>query len=301
MKVFFYFIGTFRLTKKGPFKQLFSMHAFIRKDGKLKQIPLVFILMSRRTAKDYKEVFKAVLEIMGGRVNVQEIVSDFELAIWRGVEEVFPNVKMSGCAFHWTQAVFRKLKKIGLAGLYKKNLIVKLLLKKVMTLHLLPAKKIKNSFRLLQRESRGLVISALHKKLMSEFFKYVKKQWVEGNEWVPSKWSVFNKAIRTNNDAEGWHNRINSRSRQAGINLCELIEVLYEEAEFIPLQVKLLCQKKTIRLQKKKSRTIQAKLFQYWQQYIDKEIRTMDLLEKCCLLYMEHNELRYGKDPDDEK
>lgn len=49
--MFFYFIGTFRLTKKGPFKQLFSLHAFIRKDGEIKQIPLVLILMSRRMEK----------------------------------------------------------------------------------------------------------------------------------------------------------------------------------------------------------------------------------------------------------
>lgn len=52
---------------------------------------------------------------------IKEVVSDYERAIRRGVEDVFKSARMYGCAFHWTQAVFRNLKKIGMVQLYSKR------------------------------------------------------------------------------------------------------------------------------------------------------------------------------------
>ena len=47
-----YLDGTFKVVKK-PFVQLFSIQAFLREDEAMKQVPLVFILMSRRKTKRY--------------------------------------------------------------------------------------------------------------------------------------------------------------------------------------------------------------------------------------------------------
>lgn len=54
-----YVDGTFKVLRpKDPFMQLFSIHAFIKKDGNSKQVPLAFVFMSKRRKKDYKKVLK---------------------------------------------------------------------------------------------------------------------------------------------------------------------------------------------------------------------------------------------------
>lgn len=54
--------------------------------------------------------------------------------------------------------------------------------------------------------------------------------------------------IRTNNDVEGWHYRINYGQR-SGVNMLKLLLILYEEANLIPLQSKLLSQGHVLRAQ----------------------------------------------------
>jgi hypothetical protein len=113
--------GTFDASKK-PFSQLFSLHAFIRKGDSVKQVPLFFALMSSKRAKDYKAVLDTLLNLLPVEPNVEEFVSDFEQAIWLAVRQSFNGrVKMSGCYFHWSQVVWRKLVNIGLGPAYRKK------------------------------------------------------------------------------------------------------------------------------------------------------------------------------------
>ena len=51
---------------------------------------------------------------------------------------MFPKTDMIGCALHWTRAIYRRLKKIGLNRLYKSNAEVASLLGTVMCLSLIP-------------------------------------------------------------------------------------------------------------------------------------------------------------------
>lgn len=47
-----YLDATFRVVSR-PFYQLFSIHAFLKQEEAMKQVPLMYILMSKRRKQDY--------------------------------------------------------------------------------------------------------------------------------------------------------------------------------------------------------------------------------------------------------
>ena len=106
-----YMDGTFKLCRQ-PFSQLLTVNAFVKKDDHVKQVPLVFVLMSGRKKGDYKAVLKAILTILRSQPKVTKFTLDFEKAAWSAIRQVLSHVKMMGCSFHFTQALWRKVSAI---------------------------------------------------------------------------------------------------------------------------------------------------------------------------------------------
>lgn len=107
---------------------------------------------------------------------LEEIVADFERACWRAVEDVFPNVSILGCGFHFTQAVFRNLKRFGLVPLYQSNLSVRYFLRCCMCLHLIQHQTISDVFDRLLEEAKKLNLEPSHQANLDKFLKYMDSQ-----------------------------------------------------------------------------------------------------------------------------
>ncbi|XP_060569423.1 uncharacterized protein LOC132727853 [Ruditapes philippinarum] len=99
--------GTFKVVRR-PFYQLMSVHAFVKSGEHVKQVPLVFVLMSRRRKEDYVEVFSRLKEKLGDPM-VEWFMLDYEAAAWQAIRQTFPNTIVKGCVFHWLQRVYRKV------------------------------------------------------------------------------------------------------------------------------------------------------------------------------------------------
>ena len=96
--------------------------------------------------------------------------------------------------------------------------------------------------------------------------------------------------IRTNNHAEGWHCRVNTKGA-AGMNFYDLIVLLYQEADLVPLTVDMLCAN-NLRVRISKSNAdLQANVNNLWERYQpedgEKTMRTSALcwlnLQKCTI------------------
>lgn len=111
-------------------------------------------------------------------------------------------------------------------------------------------------------------------------------QWIRNPTFPIKSWSVFMLSVRTNNDLEGWHNRINSRVNRTGkIPFYLLLVELYSEAKNIPLIARLLSEGKMERINRKKYNNLNGKLFKAWEDYNNRVITTTQLLRACASLY----------------
>ena len=107
------------------------------------------------------------------------------------------------------------------------------------------------------------------------FSTTLKTNWIKSDApYPPSTWSVFLQAIRTNNDAEGWHNRLTKRADKWGVNFHELIPLLFKRSPLIEVKIKLLSQAATIRAARQIHSSLQGKLLGIWDLYVNKQIST---------------------------
>ena len=271
-----YVDGTFKVVR-APFTQLASIHAFIKKDGQLKQIPLCFIYMSRRKTKDYCVVLRKVIEVLPRPPAVSQVVSDFERAFWKATAKVLPWVKQRGCAFHWGQAIWRQIQQRGLATAYMTQHGVYSYCKKLLALPFLPATSIATVFDQLEAKANSPELQSL--------VTYIRGTWIDSRLWPPTAWSVYGQPVRTNNDVEGWHHRLNRKAGNNGLNMYLLFELLQQEAEIAELNVRLLSDRKVRRPQWKSTVRARTKLNRYWQEYEDGSRSVSRLLQACARLY----------------
>ncbi|XP_062586242.1 uncharacterized protein LOC134247857 [Saccostrea cucullata] len=147
----------------------------------------------------------------------------------------------------------------------------------VLALPFLPPEHIEDTFHQLDaRAPRALV----------PVMDYVYRTWITSTVFKIDSWSIFMTAIRTNNDVEGWHNRLNSAVAVRGpVPFYSLIQELYRESKDIPLQLRLVTEGKLQRYQRKQSRHVQGKVFKFWNKYCEREISASRLLKECAAIY----------------
>lgn len=164
----------------------------------------------------------------------------------------------------------------GMKTAYQHQDVVRQYIKELMALPNLPPTHIAPAFNRL-RDARP---DTAHNESMTKLLAYLQKTWIESRMCPPASWSTYKRAVRTNNDVEGWHARLNSRT-EGNPNLYVLVRRLYEEAEDLPIQVRMVAQGQVLRRTSTVAKSKAAALFRLWQQYDDKEIRTSAFLREC--------------------
>ena len=272
-----YLDATFKLIKK-PFYQLFTINAFIRSGSSIKQIPLVMVIMSRRKKRDYKKVLQSILRMLPHAPRLKRTVLDFEQALWRALKHILPDAEHKGCAFHYSQAVWRKAQNLGLSTAYNEDAGTNKFIRRILALALLPATHIISLFNQMKTEAT----TGKLKKL----WKYVNKIWIQGigMPWSIRDWSCYYLPIRTNNDLEGWHRALNTKGRSK-CSFYLLVKLLHEESNLVPLQTRLVNDNKLTRRRKKSSEKMDEKLFHHWADFEEGKISAKKLHKLLCYVY----------------
>ena len=108
---------------------------------------------------------------------------------------------------------------------------------------------------------------------------------MDSSTWTPSTWSVFNSSIRTNNDVEGWHRRLNTKASRPGVPMYQLIPLLHREAQLVNLQMGLVKEGKMCRNQRRATQQVQGRIFKLWDRYLAGGMKTLGLLAACSYLH----------------
>ena len=263
-----YVDATFKVVK-APFTQLWTIHAFAKVDGNAKQLPLVFVLMSGKRQKDYRYVLRALQQELkrrygdGASFLLDTVVADFEAAVWQAFNQEFPGVEINGCAFHWGQAVFRKVQELGMQQAYNNDPALHRYCKQLLALPYLPHQKIDSTLQELEAEA---TTEGQH-----NLCAYIRHTWLENTLWPPTRWAVFYRFVRTNNDVEGWHRRLNSKATRGQLNLYLLLQLLSREAALVDVNLILLRESAIIRRQRRVARNTTGRLFTIWDRLIARE------------------------------
>ena len=112
--------GTFT-SAPNQFVQLYSIHGVL--NGSV--YPFVYTLMTKRTQAMYSAVLRSLIQSARDMFNVdlapRSVSTDFEKASINALEEVFPNVDVTGCHFHLGQSVLRKVNELGFKTTYQRD------------------------------------------------------------------------------------------------------------------------------------------------------------------------------------
>ena len=115
---------------------------------------------------------------------------------------------------------------------------------------------------------------------LRKLIDYIQDNWVHTTKWPTSNWSVYNRSIRTNNDCEGWHRRVNSKVIRHHLPSYQLVEFLHQEATLVTLQAQLVAEDKLKRDQRSHYKNQQGKIFDLWDRYQAKKLDVNNLFRE---------------------
>ncbi|CAG2204085.1 unnamed protein product [Mytilus edulis] len=107
---------------------------------------------------------------------------------------------------------------------------------------------------------------------MYRLLTYIQRRWIDSTIFPISAWTVFGQPIRTNNDVEGWHNRLNRKAKGASLHLYVMLKVLSDEARYLPMQIQLVSEHKLTRYQRAATKRSQSKLMELWDSYRSQQL-----------------------------
>jgi len=121
---------------------------------------------------------------------------------------------------------------------------------------------------------------------LQELKEYNTETWMDNELWPPTSWSCHRQSVRTNNDTELWHARLNRRTSAGNLGIYQQAERLYQELKLIQLTMKTMSDRKVgWRCTKGEQLCINARIERYYDEYDAGTWSAAKLLSTCSHIY----------------
>lgn len=171
-------------------------------------IPLVFCLLPDKKYKTYIYTLNTIInecEDIGVILKPKYITIDFETAIHLAVNEVWPLSNIVGCRFHWTQAWYRNVHKLGLSTEYKNNSSIGIWIQHTFGLLFLSPDQVSDCF------TEDLMTECPTDERLIKYCDYLVDNYIsEDSVFTPSLWACNSTSMQlTTNSCESFHSHFN--------------------------------------------------------------------------------------------
>jgi len=186
-------------------------------------VTAVYCILQKKNQSTYEEIFRVILKECETRDLYPDplyLHLDFEIAVINAAKNIFgSHITINGCFYHLCQSTHRKIQKLGLSEIYKKDGNFRKFCGMLDGLAFLPQDKVLDGMACLKE-----IMPPDAEDLLTYFDSY----YVNGSYrrvgsastlhfrkippiFSPSTWNVHNTTLvgghRTNNMTEGWNNR----------------------------------------------------------------------------------------------
>lgn len=221
--------GTFKCCPDIYF-QLFTLHIMVKNCS----VPLIYGLLPGKSEGTYVQFFKA-LKSLRLSLAPDTMLIDFEKSIVTAFTKVFPDATTTGCLFHLSQNIYRKVIDMGEKVRYQNDVEFNTKVKCFTALAFLPPADVVDGFVELTDDE----------DIPQELVSYFETYYIGGERGrgpnrrrieplFPIKlWNVYGRTCdgmaRTNNSVEGFHNALQSSVTNMHPNIWKLIALLKKE------------------------------------------------------------------------
>ncbi|ELP90252.1 hypothetical protein EIN_339130 [Entamoeba invadens IP1] len=181
--------------------------------------------MEKRTECAYTSLFTN-LKVKQG-VIITKFMSDFELSCRNAIIMVYKEVTLLGCWFHFKQAIFKKVSKLGLSKIYTIETKVNTFIRSLFALPFLRPQEIVETVQELFETIDTIDTSEVNKDKLKLLMTYFNKVWIV--RYPPPEWNQsLDLLMKTNNWSESFHSSFSRKFYRTHPNAFVLVEKLKE-------------------------------------------------------------------------
>ncbi|RZF34654.1 hypothetical protein LSTR_LSTR012736 [Laodelphax striatellus] len=162
--------------------------------------PVAFALMEKKTYASYNKIFELLKKLLPS-TKPKTIISDFEAGLLRALNCTFPDAAISGCWWHYSYCILKRMSKIGLVMAARNDANVMRVIHMCMCLPLLPAVQIEAG--LVEIQNHTSLQEVAEREKLDMIFAYINDQWI--GKVGAAHLSVFNAPRRTNNVGDSFN------------------------------------------------------------------------------------------------